>query len=220
MKTPLDTIFEEVSRVTGEDQAFLSEDMAIEDLDIDDEDYRRIFERAAETHGVPIEDIVNTMPLYRIVVGDNTMWSLQLLGAVSAKARALVADYTTRVEMDTIASMAASIRERRYVRSGLQSPPLHMPFSMPSFGGWMLAFFLPFLISLYAAFWPFNPICRFCAVSEGLIAKTLSIGGGISLALLGLAVLPGLVELYRVHQKDRRRDAARSRTSAQDSQPG
>lgn len=81
-ETPIQTLARMVSSLTGEDPAVLTEDTAVQDIGIEDEEYRRLFTDAGQAHGVDISDIINTMPIYR-TASDNLLWSLRLISAFS-----------------------------------------------------------------------------------------------------------------------------------------
>ncbi|WP_299545924.1 hypothetical protein [uncultured Tateyamaria sp.] len=212
MITPLQTITRIASGILNEPAETLDIDLPVVDLRLDDDEWRDMMEEAAEIHDVPIIDIINTAPIYRIKRGDMAMASLSDFAAFSPRASAMLAEFTTQLHLDTLRSCAASIEAGRYVASGLRSDDMHRPKApvtviAKGVGIWGAAIGLP----LINAFGPCNPICRNCFAPPAtkfweIAVYSLPLAIGVFALWLG----PGLYEIWDDVRKQTKRSKTRS----------
>lgn len=203
------------SEVIGVSEDELEIDTPLPELGFDDDDYREVFAGSAEAFGADLDAIINSMPVYRFGRSDTIMESLEKISAFSSRARALLAKHTSCTELDTLRSMAQSLEAGHYVKSGMQSGPLHEPSSktaeLTKAGVWLsLATAFPAL----NAWGPCNPVCSDCLAPAGTkFAEIAVYSYPIALLLLSLGYVPGLIELFddRLKQKARGQRAASRR---------
>ncbi|KIC14467.1 hypothetical protein [Leisingera sp. ANG-Vp] len=196
------------SEVIGAPEEELEIDTPLPELGFDDDDYREVFARSAEEFGTDIEAIINSMPVYRFGRNDTILGSLEKLAAFSPRARDLLSKHTTCIELDTLRSMAQSLEAGRYVKSGIQSDPLHEPASRIA-ELTKASLFLAVATALPAlnAWGPCNPICKDCfAPASVKFAEIAVYSYPAALFLMSLAYIPGLIELFDDRQKQRARD--------------
>ncbi|WP_299614418.1 acyl carrier protein [uncultured Tateyamaria sp.] len=186
-------------------------DKSIEDLGLDDEEWRDALEHAAQVHNVPMADLLNTMPVYRIKRGDMAMDSLRDLAAFSPRASAMLHEFTTRIHVDTVRSLAQSVEARRYVESGQMSDSLHKP-NTPLWviGKGIVLTALATGVPFFNMLAPCNPLRTYCFAPASTkyweaAQFTLPVFGVVLLFWLG----PGLYEIRAdiKKQKARRKSA-------------
>jgi len=207
MTTPFETVIEIASRILNQPASALDLDAPLHDLGFDDEEWRDMLEEACEIHDVALIDIINTMPVYRFKRSDQIMHSLIDIAPFSLRATAMLADYTTQMNLDTLRSIAASVEASRYVSSGLMSEDLHQPNTR----AWVLGkgFTLTALalgFPLLNAFGPCTPICRDCLAPPSEKFWEIGIYSlPIMLILLILWFGPGLYEIVSDRRKKKLR---------------
>lgn len=212
MSRTLHTLTSIASRILNEAEVKLDPDTPLEDLGFDDEEWRDMLEEACEIHDVNLAELVNTMPVYRFKRSDSGLASLSEIAAFSPKAAEMLADSTTRVHLDTLRSLAASLDAGRYVPSGLMSDDLHQP-SKPA---WVVAkgtglVAMAVGLPLLNAFGPCNPICRDCFAPP---AEKFWEFGVFSFPLLLVVTAfwfgPGLYEFWYDSRKNKKRGKVRN----------
>lgn len=195
------------ARILRSDDTAIDPDTPLEELRLDPEEVQDIFEEACETLGIPIVDIINTMPIYRFKRGDAVMWSLMDISAFSPKAAQALQSYTTKVNLDTLRSMAQSIDQKRYVPSGRMSDDIHQPSTKKwVIGKGVLLSAFALGVPLMNAIGPCNPICRDCFATP--TEKFWEIGIytlPLYVAVVSVWFGPGLYDLWRAEHKHKRR---------------
>lgn len=197
MSDSLNAIVKRAAHTLGVADTDIDVNADIADLGLDADDVQDILEDVAGMFGVPLIDIINTLPVYRIKRGDMTMASLQDIAAFSPWASALLSELTTKTDIETLASLAASIDAGRYVPSGRKSDDLHRP-KPPAWviakavGIWATALLVP----LFNVFRPCNPLAQFCFTPAAekfwnVASYSLAIAAATTLIWL----VPGLHEL-------------------------
>lgn len=163
MSGTLQTFIQIASRILNRPVSELDPDLPIQELGFVDRDWRNLVEEVCDTHGVPLTDIIDTMPTYHFQRSGRTLGSLREAAAFSDRAACLLGQFTTRLHLDTLRSLTASVEDGRYVESGLLGENLHRPNSRVWVLGKLgalsaLALGLP----LYNAFGPCTPLCSDC----------------------------------------------------------
>jgi hypothetical protein len=201
------------SEVLGVPIARLHPDQSMTDLRAADADYPLIVERSAEALGVDLAPIIESMPVYSIKAGDQTMWSLRALASVLPPAAELVSRYTVRPVDDTLGSIAASLRSGRFVDSGRRRPAVHQPMPLATFLAWLIGPLAVLLVGIPVgvAYLEHRQCCAAGAeaLSDYILRRAYRADGPILFAgpfaalVVGSTVLPGLMAL-RADAKARR----------------
>jgi len=218
MPTALHTLTEIAARILGEPAHDLDVDLDVEELGLDGDDCHDMMEEAAQAHGVPLIDIINTMPVYRIKRGDMVMWSLVDLAAFSPRAAQMVATFTIKMQIDTLRSLATSIETGRYVSSGQTTGDMHVPNTPPwvlgkAGGIWGMALGLPLL----NAFGPCNPICRNCFAPPDVKFWEIGVYSlPVALVATVLWLGPGLFNMWDTSRRKKARGKKRRALSSKD----
>ncbi|WP_299206988.1 acyl carrier protein [uncultured Tateyamaria sp.] len=197
MSDSLNAIVERAARILGVAEADIDVNADVAELGLDAGDVQDMLEDVAEVFDAPLIDIINTLPVYRIKRGDMTMASLQDIAAFSPWASALLSELTTKTDIETLTSLAASIDAGRYVPSGRKSEDLHRPkppewVIAKAVGIWAAALLVP----LFNVFRPCNPLAQFCFTPAAerfwhVASYSLTIAAVVTLVWL----VPGLHEL-------------------------
>lgn len=213
MTSTLHTFIQIASRILNRPESELDPDTPLQDLGFEDEEWRDMLEEACELHGAPLNEIINTLPVYRLKRSDTSLASLSELATFSTRATAMLAVSTTQIHLDTLRSLAASVDKGRYVPSGQMSDDLHQP-NTPAWvvgkgiGLVSVAVGLPLL----NAFGPCNPICRDCFAPPS--ERFWEIGVYSFPAMLIITALwfgPGLYEIWCEDRKLKRRGKRRAK---------
>lgn len=204
------TVYRIVADVTGEDVAVLNERSRFSDLVDDEDDFHQIYERLCEELNVPLAAILNTMPVYRVVVGDLVLNSWRNLAPFSKTAARLLNEHDVRMECETLGSLAETMRQGRYVSSGEFWPSVYPPRSMKYVLGWAggitaASVFLP----LAFTFLPCNPVCSDCTLSTwAQMREMLPFSLAIGFLLNAIAFVPGIYAMRRAPEPSPRQQRA------------
>lgn len=109
----------------------------------------------------------------------------------------MVARLSYRVHVDTLGSVAESIRSGKYVKSGQLYPPAYEEFSRIRSLIWLAVYLVPLGVALWAAFGPCRTFGPNCPRDPDYQLGALAVGGGLTLVLLAASILPGVRELRR-----------------------
>ncbi len=206
-----DTLCRVLADEFGADPKQLTPDLELIALELDQEEYHRLYEHMAEETGVHLHKIVNSMPIYSMDKGEWTMRSLQNLAAFSDDAAKYLDRCDVRSEKETLRSIAQSFAEGRYVSSGQFFDPFFPPRSKTYVIGWSVGIVLVLVIigPTIWALWPCNPFRWACHGGPmGRYLFVIPYTGGLAAFLLASAYVPGLLAL---RSKRLRRDRRASR---------
>ena len=188
----------------------LTPDTEVIELELDQEEYHRLYQRMAEETGVRLNDIIHSMPIYSLDEGETTMISLQNWAAFNPDAADYLDRCDVRTEKETLGSIAASFTAGEYVSSGQFFEPLYPPRSKRYVIGWAIFILgMGFVIIPHALAY-FKGCNLACVMREeghmDRVFEILPLTGGLALVLLTVAFVPGWLAL-----RSRRRRAARRR---------
>lgn len=216
MTEPLETLTHIAARILNVPEGDINVDAPVNELGLDDEEWRDAFEEAATRHSVEFVDILNTMPVYRIKRSDMVMDSLADLAAFSPRASAMLHEFTTRLHEDTLRSLAQSIAAGRYIPSGRMSESLHKP-NTPAWvvGKGLVLTAIASVLPLINVLRPCNPFQRYCfeqpmALYVDIAQFTFPILFAVILLWLG----PGLYDIWIDVKKQRARRKPNKRSQS------
>jgi len=198
-----DTVHRIVCEVTGAFPAAVSADTRFSELDVDEEDFYKIYKKCCSELNVSLNSILNTMPIYRVRAGVLVMASLRKLAPFNARAAMVLDQYDVHFEDETLESLTETMYRGRYVSSGKTQPPLHPPRSKLYVYFWLAGVFaLVFLIPFGLAYLPCSSINAACdspvwRQMAAMLPVTLSIGVLSVLFVFG----PGFRELSQYEKK-------------------
>jgi hypothetical protein len=206
-----DKIYETVRRVvcevTGAKPKDIRPETRFSELDIDEEDFYRIYRTCCAELNVSLNSILNTMPIYRVRAGALVMASLRRLAPFSKRAAMVLDEYDVHFEDETIESLAQTMYKGRYISSGKTQPPLHPPHSKAYMILWLFGLFaLVFLIPYSLAYLPCSSIKAECASPIWTQMKAmLPVTAAIGAVCLGFAFGPGLWGMRQYEEKIKQR---------------
>ena len=191
------TVFDVVSEITGKPRGTLTRETRFSELELEDDDNQEIYEECCRRTGASLNDIIASMPIYRLRTGETTFASLRNIAAFSARARRLLALYDVRVEDETLASVAESLQQGRYVSSGNYLPSFFEPRSKLYVICWSLGLIaIALAVPIFFNVLNPKPLCLFpCLVPPLGDARFLYICLAIALGLIVVGIVPGLIEL-------------------------
>ena len=98
----------------------LASDTRFCNIPVEDEDvFHKFYERCGRQLNVPLAAILNRMPFYRCRGGVRMMNSRRLLAHFLLQADRLFEAHDVRMEIETVASLAETMRQGRCVSSGV-----------------------------------------------------------------------------------------------------
>jgi hypothetical protein len=177
-----DTVHRVVCGVIGADLGDVSADTRFSELDIDEEDFYRIYRKCSSELKVSLNSILNTMPIYRVKAGNQVMASLRRLAPFNERAAMVLDQSDVHFEDETLESLAETMYRGRYISSGETQPPLHPPRSRLYVYCWVAGIFaLVFLIPFILAYLPCSSIKTECTSPvwtqmKAMLPVTLLIG--------------------------------------------
>ncbi|MCG3266242.1 hypothetical protein [Yoonia sp. I 8.24] len=193
----------------GADSSRLTPKTELISLQLDQEEYHRLYEQMAEATGVDLNAVVHSMPLYSIDESETVMGSLRNLAPFNSDAKQYLESCDVRTDKETLGSIADSFARGEYVASGLYFDPIFPARSKRYVISWTLGIVVVLLIigPLWWAVRPCGPFKPGCSAGPlWVYLKALIYTVPATVLLLGLAFAPGMIAL-RARRKRRARRA-------------
>ncbi len=178
----LETVQRIICQVIGAKPEDVKADTRFSELDIDEEEFYRIYKRCCSELHVSLNSILNTMPIYRVKAGNQVMASLRKLAPFYKRAAMVLDQSDVHFEDETLESLAETMYRGRYISSGKTQPPLHPPRSRLYVYCWLAGVLaLVILIPFGLAYLPCSSIKTECTSPiwtqmKAMLPVTMAIG--------------------------------------------
>ncbi|MEJ6401796.1 hypothetical protein [Yoonia sp. 2307UL14-13] len=183
-------------------------DVEMINLDLDYQEYDRLYVVLSERTGVSLQEISATMPVINCGESENAMQSLRNIAPFSVFAADYLNRCDIRAERETIGSIAATFTAGKYVRSGLLFPLTLPPHSRAHVLIKLVVVPLLVVVGLPVAYtmWPCNPFAWYCGwTMDGRLGDVIGFLVVSSIIFTSGTLWPGLQALRRRRARFRRR---------------